>query len=179
MLQVREAGREVLEWIKIHRRRGLPGRQCSPTRWKRTIFQTASQKLSRRKRKRRKITKSQSLMTETFMFLTRSILEEYAASLTKEECFILTLVNRSIHLLDQALDGNLSINHSGTQHVKQSEKLDEKDLGVDKDSQETGTFGETAWPNKMEEDNISNSQSKVVTEEMEEEEEYEITEFDD
>uniref|UniRef100_A0A8W8IY32 Uncharacterized protein n=1 Tax=Magallana gigas TaxID=29159 RepID=A0A8W8IY32_MAGGI len=60
-----------------------------------------------------------------------------------------------------------------------SEKLDEKDLGVDKDSQETGTFGETAWPNKMEEDNISNSQSKVVTEEMEEEEEYEITEFDD
>uniref|UniRef100_A0A8W8J2C2 Uncharacterized protein n=1 Tax=Magallana gigas TaxID=29159 RepID=A0A8W8J2C2_MAGGI len=60
-----------------------------------------------------------------------------------------------------------------------SEKLDEKDLGVDKDSQETGNFGETAWPNKIEEDNISNSQSKVVTEEMEEEEEYEITEFDD
>lgn len=60
-----------------------------------------------------------------------------------------------------------------------SEKLDEKDLGVDKDSQETGTSGETVWSNKMEEDNISNSQSKVVTEEMEEEEEYEITEFDD
>lgn len=60
-----------------------------------------------------------------------------------------------------------------------SEKLDEKDLGVDKDSQETGNSRETAWPNKMEEDNISNSQSKVVTEEMEEEEEYEITEFDD
>lgn len=60
-----------------------------------------------------------------------------------------------------------------------SEKLDEKDLVVNKDSQETGTSGETVWSNKMEEDNISNSQSKVVTEEMEEEEEYEITEFDD
>ncbi|XP_052688808.1 cell cycle checkpoint protein RAD17-like isoform X8 [Crassostrea angulata] len=60
-----------------------------------------------------------------------------------------------------------------------SEKLDEKDLGVDKDSQETGTSGDTVSSNKMEEDNISNSQSKVVTEEMEEEEEYEITEFDD
>uniref|UniRef100_A0A8W8IYE6 Uncharacterized protein n=1 Tax=Magallana gigas TaxID=29159 RepID=A0A8W8IYE6_MAGGI len=60
-----------------------------------------------------------------------------------------------------------------------SEKLNDKDLGVDKDSQETGNSEETAWPNKMEEDNISYSQSKVVTEEMEEEEEYEITEFDD
>uniref|UniRef100_A0A8W8IYG5 Uncharacterized protein n=1 Tax=Magallana gigas TaxID=29159 RepID=A0A8W8IYG5_MAGGI len=58
-----------------------------------------------------------------------------------------------------------------------SEKLDEKDLGGDKDSQETS--GETVWSNKMEEDTISNSQSKVVTEEMEEEAEYEITEFDD
>uniref|UniRef100_A0A8W8IY72 Uncharacterized protein n=1 Tax=Magallana gigas TaxID=29159 RepID=A0A8W8IY72_MAGGI len=59
-----------------------------------------------------------------------------------------------------------------------SEKVDEKDLGVDKDSQETETSGETAWSSKMEEDNISNSQSKVVKEEMEEEG-YEITEFDD
>lgn len=50
---------------------------------------------------------------------------------------------------------------------------------MDKDSQETGNSGETVSSNKMEEDNISNSQSKVVTEEMEEEEEYEITEFDD
>uniref|UniRef100_A0A8W8J1Z7 Uncharacterized protein n=1 Tax=Magallana gigas TaxID=29159 RepID=A0A8W8J1Z7_MAGGI len=61
---------------------------------------------------------------------------------------------------------------------KTSEKVDEKDLGVDKDSQETETSGETAWSSKMEEDNISNSQSKVVKEEMEEEG-YEITEFDD
>uniref|UniRef100_K1R0A5 Uncharacterized protein n=1 Tax=Magallana gigas TaxID=29159 RepID=K1R0A5_MAGGI len=62
---------------------------------------------------------------------------------------------------------------------RRSEKLDEKDIGVDIDSQETRTSGEMVWSNKIEEDNISNSQSKVVTEEMEEEEEYEITEFDD
>lgn len=58
------------------------------------------------------------------------------------------------------------------------EKLDEKDLGMDNDSQETGTSGETPWSNKTEDENISDSQS-IVTEGMEEEEEYEIMEFDD
>lgn len=60
-----------------------------------------------------------------------------------------------------------------------SENLEEKDLGVDKNSQETGTSGETVWSNKKEDENISNTQSKVVTEETEEEDEYEIKEFDD
>lgn len=50
-----------------------------------------------------------------------------------------------------------------------SENLEEKDLEVDKNSQET------VWSNKKEDENIS----KVVTEEMEEEDEYEIKEFDD
>ncbi|XP_048761307.2 cell cycle checkpoint protein RAD17-like [Ostrea edulis] len=60
-----------------------------------------------------------------------------------------------------------------------SEKLDEKDLELNKDSPENETCIGSTWSARVEDDNISDSQSKVVTETVEEEEEYEITEFDD
>lgn len=60
-----------------------------------------------------------------------------------------------------------------------SEKLDEKDLELNKDSPENETCIGSTWSEVVEDDNISDSQSKVVTETVEEEEEYEITEFDD
>ncbi|XP_061182185.1 cell cycle checkpoint protein RAD17-like [Saccostrea echinata] len=60
-----------------------------------------------------------------------------------------------------------------------SEKLDEKDLGLDNNSQENEASVGNTWSMREEDDKITSSQSKVVTEPEEEEEDYEITEFDD